>query len=96
MNAIIDLPLLSHHYLATLSHLLPFLNQGPGRDFARVNLPLVDLEVWVVQHFLKHRLVHGHGRARQVGHEVQIELVARVLEQAGRAHLCNRKRRGVE
>jgi len=87
MNAIIDLPLLSHHYLATLSHLLPFLNQGPGRDFARVHFPLVHLQVAVFEHFLKHARIEAHAGAGQIGHDVQVELVARILEEPSRAHL---------
>ncbi|GIX63593.1 ATP-dependent Clp protease ATP-binding subunit ClpA [Babesia caballi] len=61
--------------------LVPLLNARKGRDLARVNLPLVGLQGLVAQDQGEHLEVHRGVAGGEVGHQVDVHLVAVFLQQ---------------
>lgn len=75
---------------------LPSAAPGPRGHLRRVHFPLVRLQVRIRQHVLKHHAVELRARPGQVGHQVDVHFVARVLQPAERRrHLAQAKRKGV-
>mmetsp|Transcript_12406 Transcript_12406/g.40719 ORF Transcript_12406/g.40719 Transcript_12406/m.40719 type:complete len:348 (-) Transcript_12406:468-1511(-) len=62
----------------------PPLDDGPWHHLRRVHFPLVRLQVRIRQHVLKHDAVELRARPGQVGHQVDVHFVARVLQPAER------------
>ena len=73
-----------------LARFVPLLDARPRRRFARIDFPLVRLQIGAVEHVVKHCNVGRRRRARQVGHQVHVDLEARVFEQLERAHCVRR------
>mmetsp|Transcript_2069 Transcript_2069/g.5921 ORF Transcript_2069/g.5921 Transcript_2069/m.5921 type:complete len:666 (-) Transcript_2069:81-2078(-) len=95
VHARLDLHEELKHLVARIRHvaarLEPALDDGPRHHLGRVDLPLVGLQLRVTQHALEHGAVHRCGRAGQVWHQVDVDLVAGVLEPLqGRHRVCRR------
>ena len=69
-----------------LSLIVPRLDQREIHRLTRIHLPLIALHQLVHQHALKHRPVHFHRRSRQIRHQMDIDLIARILEQPHRTN----------
>mmetsp|Transcript_17463 Transcript_17463/g.27343 ORF Transcript_17463/g.27343 Transcript_17463/m.27343 type:complete len:397 (-) Transcript_17463:343-1533(-) len=66
--------------------IVPFLDHRPRHGLRRIQLPLVGLQLIAAQQILDHVLIALRCRARQVGHQMKINLKCAVFEQTHRFH----------